>query len=83
MSPEERLNRAREEERLRRELQEAQEALQLANRERESACQIEQALDAGNRDGLYAFEKAHGRYRAALEEYTSALRNLSDFLLKR
>ena len=83
MSLDERPIRAEEEERLRRELQEAREAFEHAHREREAAVQGGVPLDAGNPDGHYAFQRSGVQYRAALERYTIALRNLSDFLLKR
>ena len=83
MSREERLIRAQEEERLRQELQEAREAFERAHLESKSAMQAANALDANTPDGLYAFRRANSRYRAALERYHIALRNFSDFLLKR
>ena len=83
MSQEERLNRKQEEERLRLELLEAREALQRAQLEQESASKAARTLDEANPDGLYAFQKASNHYGEALERYTIAMRNLSDFLLKR
>jgi hypothetical protein len=76
MSQEERLNR-KQEECLRRELHEAREALQRAQLDHESACKAGGTLDAGNPDGLYAFQKASKHYGAALERYSEALRDLS------
>ena len=63
-------SRAEEEQRLRREWQEARESLHRAQLEHEFANKA-----GRNPSGLY-------RLREALERYTVALRDLLDFLLK-
>ena len=83
MSHGDRLIRAQEEERLRKEMLEAREACQRAQEAREMSAQMSHAFDASNPDGTYALAKAEAQHRDALDRYITALRNLSDFLLKR
>ena len=72
MSPKEQLTSAGEEERLRRELQQAREAFERALNESHAAAQTAGTLDP---DEPYAFRKVYSHYSAALERYSTALRN--------
>lgn len=75
-------NRAEEEDRLRREMQQAREAFERARCEHEAACKRWRHARCRQSRWAPRIQETSSHYRAALEKYIVALRNLSDFFFE-